>query len=482
MENIIFIKICGEESACGGDEYRSILLDNGTIHWYNMDLEERVKGEQKMLLYKLQMGCMVILLIIAFLYWKERIRIRKIQHIKVFDQILVSGIIYMIFDIASVYTVNHLDTVSDFINRLCHIGFLVSLNIIVFLFFYYILNITELVDEQNKKRNIYIWLPLIINVIMVIMNIGSLEFRVGRLSNYSMGISVYACYVMVVVEVMLTITMFAGRWRYIERYKRDSIGIILGMVSIVFLFQITIPDSLVSCVAVTTIIVGIYTNMENPAKTELENYHEELMSGFANIIESRDGSTGGHVKRTTSYVEFMARELRKRGYYKNILTKDYISNLVKAAPLHDIGKISTPDAILQKPGKLTDEEYVRMKEHAEKGAEIIRNSLGKLGDKEYIDMAYQVALYHHERWDGKGYPTGKQKENIPLCARIMAVADVFDAVVEKRCYREAMTLDEGFAIIQDGIGKNFDPVIAGIFVEERQQVEQIYNSYKRENL
>ena len=142
--------------------------------------------------------------------------------------------------------------------------------------------------------------------------------------------------------------------------------------------------------------------------------------------------------------------------------------------MHDIGKISTPDAILQKPGKLTDEEYAIMKQHAAKGSEIIKETFGKRGDSDFIDMAYDVARFHHEKWNGRGYPAGLKDTEIPLAARIMAVADVFDAVSQKRCYREAMPLDECFKIIEKGRGSDFDPVLVDIFLEEREKVEEVY--------
>ena len=167
-------------------------------------------------------------------------------------------------------------------------------------------------------------------------------------------------------------------------------------------------------------------------------------------------------------------ELRRRGYYKNILTKDYVNDLYLAAPMHDIGKIAIPDAVLQKPGKLTAEEFALMKQHTIKGGAIIKETFGHLGNESYTKMAYQVAQYHHEKWNGTGYPNGLKREEIPLCARIMAVADVFDAVSEKRCYRDAMPLDKCFKIIAEGCGTDFDPVIADTFLAIREKVEQIH--------
>lgn len=207
---------------------------------------------------------------------------------------------------------------------------------------------------------------------------------------------------------------------------------------------------------------------------ELEEIHESTIHSFADIVESRDESTGEHIKRTTVYVKIIAEELRNSQYCKDILTKDYIDSLIQAAPMHDIGKIAVPDYILQKPGKLTAEEFEQIKSHTVKGAELIQKSFCNQIDNMYITMAYEVALYHHEKWNGGGYPQGLEGNHIPLSARIMAVADVFDAVSQNRCYRSAMSLDEAFSIISNGIGKDFDPIIAQAFINARAKVEQSY--------
>ena len=171
---------------------------------------------------------------------------------------------------------------------------------------------------------------------------------------------------------------------------------------------------------------------------QLLHSHKEMVMGFATLVENKDGSTGGHIKRTTAYVKLLAEELRERGFYQEELTDAYLENLYRAAPMHDIGKIAVPDVVLQKPGKLTDEEFEVIKTHTLKGGNIIKETFGHLENEEYTQMAYEVARYHHEKWNGKGYPEGLKRKEIPLSARIMAIADVFDAISEKRCYREAM--------------------------------------------
>ncbi len=211
------------------------------------------------------------------------------------------------------------------------------------------------------------------------------------------------------------------------------------------------------------------------AADDLTHYHHEMVMGFATLVENKDGSTGGHIKRTSLYVKLLADELLRRGCYDDELTREYIEMLGNAAPMHDIGKIAVPDIILQKPDKLTDEEFETMKIHTIRGGEIIHETFGHLmEDKKYTKMAYEVARFHHEKWNGKGYPDGLKGEEIPLCARIMAVADVFDAVSERRCYRDAMPMEKCFEIIESGSGTSFDPLLVEVFMSIRENVEWIH--------
>lgn len=244
----------------------------------------------------------------------------------------------------------------------------------------------------------------------------------------------------------------------------------------VTIYQMIQPQALITCLVPTFVILGAYLNMENPLFLKLQAHNKEMVMGFATLVENKDGSTGGHIHRTTTYVEMLARELKKRGLCSDELTEDYIKNLVMAAPMHDIGKIAIPDAILQKPGKLTAEEYEVMKTHSAKGGEIIEGTFKTIGDDEYSRIAYQVARYHHERWNGSGYPDGLLRKEIPLSARIMAVADVFDAVSANRCYRDAMPLEKCFKIIENGSGHDFDPMIAEVFLDMRDEIAAIVNN------
>ena len=216
-------------------------------------------------------------------------------------------------------------------------------------------------------------------------------------------------------------------------------------------------------------------------EAKLNHFHKEMVMGFATLVENKDGSTGGHIKRTTTYVRLLAEELRNRGIYQEELTDEYLENLYKAAPMHDIGKIAVPDVVLQKPGRLTEEEFRIIQEHTLRGGEIIKDTFGHLENEQYTQMAYEVARHHHEKWNGKGYPDGLKRKEIPLCARIMAIADVFDAVSEKRCYRDAMPLEQCFEIIAEGSGQAFEPLLVEVFLDIREKIEQEHHLINRGN-
>ena len=240
-------------------------------------------------------------------------------------------------------------------------------------------------------------------------------------------------------------------------------------------------ELLITAIAPVLFVVGIYINQENPVLKEIAHYQSEMIMGFATLVENRDDSTGSHVRRTSKYVELLALRLRQEGFYRDVLTKDYIQNLIMAAPIHDIGKISVPDGVLQKPGSLTTDEYHTMKRHALAGRKIIQETFGRLEDEDYLVMAYEVSRFHHEKWDGTGYPEGLKGKEIPLCARIMAIADVFDAISENRCYREAMPLEQCFRVIENGRGTFFEPIMGDVFLEMRDRVEAIHNDIHMED-
>ena len=210
---------------------------------------------------------------------------------------------------------------------------------------------------------------------------------------------------------------------------------------------------------------------------ELAQMQNALIIVLADIVESRDENTGAHVRKTARYTEIILNSLRKKGYYNDELTDQFISDVVHSAPLHDVGKIQVPDAILNKPGKLTDEEFEIMKKHTTAGHNIISQAISLVPNSGYLAEARNLAAYHHEKWDGTGYPYGLSGEDIPLSARVMAVADVFDALVSKRSYKEPFTFDEAMKIIREGSGKHFDPLVVEAFLSEEAEVKEVANNF-----
>ena len=230
--------------------------------------------------------------------------------------------------------------------------------------------------------------------------------------------------------------------------------------------------------ALASIIVITMSNKKAAYQAKLLDMQSNVIGVMAEIIENRDENTGGHIQRTAKYVEIIATELQSEGKYKEILTNRYIADMKVAAPLHDIGKVHVSDVVLNKPGRLDEEEYDVMKTHAEEGRKLLAKARESLGDFSYLDIAVEMAGGHHEWWDGTGYPDHKKGEEIPLCARIMAVADVFDALTSDRCYRAAMTLEEAYEIIRNENGTHFDTVVVDAFFAAHEEIEEALKTFR----
>lgn len=214
------------------------------------------------------------------------------------------------------------------------------------------------------------------------------------------------------------------------------------------------------------------------AKTEHITFIKDMMVlGMAEMVENRDVNTGGHIKRTSEVVRiFSERLMEKKEQFG--FSEEFLKLVIKAAPMHDLGKVAIDDAVLRKPGKYTDEEYAEMKRHSAEGARIVEDILRGVEDEAFVEVAKNVAFYHHEKWNGFGYPVGKAGADIPMEARIMALADVFDALVSKRCYKDAFSYDEAFSIIEGDLGKHFDPELGRVFMECRPELEAFYDANK----
>ena len=227
--------------------------------------------------------------------------------------------------------------------------------------------------------------------------------------------------------------------------------------------------------------IALIKNYSNKLEDEVKKktmhiveMQEKLVLGMATMVEGRDNSTGGHIKRTSDCIRILVDEIKKDNFLG--LDDVFCQNLIKAAPMHDLGKITVDDAVLRKPGKFTPEEFAIMKTHAAEGARIVAQILDGTDDEGFAKIAVNVAHYHHERWDGSGYPKGLKGEQIPLEARIMAIADVYDALVSKRVYKESMSFEQANKIIMEGMGSQFDKQLEPYYVSARPKLEEYYKN------
>ena len=236
------------------------------------------------------------------------------------------------------------------------------------------------------------------------------------------------------------------------------------------------PASVISRIRCAIELNEYRTDLAAKVKEQMEYIDQvkyDFIIGMANLVEGRDESTGEHVKRTAAIVKAIGEEALRRGLYPDVLTEEYLNYTFNAAPLHDIGKIKISDTILLKPGKLTGEEFEIVKKHTTYGRMIIDEVLENIEDKTFLRIAKEIAEFHHEKWNGKGYPKHLIEDEIPLCARIMAVADVYDALKEERCYKKPIPYEEVYEILQDDAGVHFDPQLIECFMAIKDDIKKL---------
>ena len=283
-------------------------------------------------------------------------------------------------------------------------------------------------------------------------------------------------YVLSLIYLIFGIHSVSRQFRHRDRWTIIMILVILsaGIIPMTF-FHINITYI---AIALAASLCYIYYNdlvqqdiqedlITNQKK--LSDMQVHIISGLANLIERRDTETGEHITRTSQYVKMLAEFARSEGVYTEELTDSFIELLYTLSPMHDIGKILVSDTILKKPGRLTREEFEELKRHASEGGRAVKDVLNDISEEEYISFASDIAKYHHEWWDGTGYPEGRKGEEIPLSARIMAVADVYDALISKRCYKDAYTSEEAFRIIEEESGTHFDPNLVRVFLHHKKE-------------
>ena len=211
----------------------------------------------------------------------------------------------------------------------------------------------------------------------------------------------------------------------------------------------------------------------NEKTLEVLNLQNAILSTVVDLVEFRDKLTGGHIMRTQLYLKTLIDELMKQGIYEEEVSQWDIAALLPSAKLHDVGKIAITDIILNKPDKLTPDEFETMKEHVSAGVDAIERISGNTSEHTFLYHALRIAGTHHEKWDGTGYPIGLKGHNIPLEGRLMAIADVYDALISERSYKKAFAHEESCAIIEEGAGKHFDPVLIDVFKNVKERFKDI---------
>lgn len=421
---------------------------------------------------KLQIGCLIVILYIVVTYVRATLKSKFICN-KLFDALMLIAPWAVFFDGFTAWTVNHLEAVPEWVNTFGHLFFMIFMDLTIIVTALYMYDQIVGFCKAHKQKNLLLLIPGIISLVLIAAGMNRIEYIQGKTTFYSMGFSVYVCFASLFFHYGVILYLVIARHKYLAKEKKFGTVSIIIIVGIILVAQIIFPEILLTSICPAILLLGIYIEFENPSIKKFTLYNDNMVESFANLVENRDSNTGGHIKRTRAYVNLILHKMRHDKKYKDIMNKDYLVNVSNAAPIHDIGKIATPDYILQKPGKLTDEEFAIMKKHASCGGEIIQDTFKNLDDADFQKIAYEVARFHHEKYNGKGYPQGLSGEQIPLHARIMAVADVFDAVSQKRCYRDAMPLDQCFSIIEKGSGTDFDPQIAKIFLDSKDEVVKL---------
>ena len=246
-------------------------------------------------------------------------------------------------------------------------------------------------------------------------------------------------------------------------------------------FQLGVVDFITKPFSAPVLLNRIKTHLDidgliRERTAKIQQLQNGIVLVLADMVENRDQGTGGHVERTAAYIEILIKAMLERDIYADSLRNLDLASLVSSARLHDVGKITIPDAILNKPGKLTAEEFDVMKTHCLEGERIIDQIISRTGNVEFLQNAKKFASAHHERWDGKGYPHGLAGENVPLQGRVMAIVDVYDALVSERPYKKPFTEEEAVNIITEGAGTQFDPLIAKLFSEVTGKFSEIRRS------
>ena len=358
----------------------------------------------------------------------------------------------------------------------------------IFIFYFYIgyiLNYYQLPKEISRKYKYF-------SLLLVIIYCGGLCLTPFFDIYYTIAPdNTYHRSSLFIITVLIEVVFYLEALFLIVKYHRNVQNFEnIGFASFIFIPFITHIIQLANFgIALTSFGLSvsfliIFINLTQKMEQDLEktklHYNDNKLKSIeqqyktinhlTNLIENRDLESRRHITRLSKVVELITNQCLKDNIYPEILTQDYANCIIEAVPFHDIGKIFVPDNILKKPGKVTPQEYTEIQKHAKNGALIVDDILSISYDREYTKIASQLCKYHHEKWNGKGYPEHLKGEDIPLCARIMAIADVFDALVTYRCYKKTISYDEAFELLEKESGESFDPKLIQETLKIKEQI------------
>lgn len=410
---------------------------------------------------------------------------------RIYNGLVGSALITCVSDAGSAYFIEHIyDSDAGFVMAviLTYIYYAIQ---VTFAYMVMIYVYTYLTDKKEYSIRPYVlfMIPLAVCLLLLASNpFTDVMFALSRTEGFLKGSGVFGYYLVsafYAIGTLFVAVLYKNKGKFgkvLTRVVFCCSAIIGGSLVVQYYYE----KQLVICSAmmITALMLNLsleYADLMNyTVNREKSHQRQRLVEGMATLIEDRDTSTGKHVIKTRRYATLIVNEMLDRKMHPDTVNSKFARYVSETAPLHDIGKITIPDSVLNKPGKFTPEEYEVMKTHTVNGGRIVADLLVDDFDLEMRHIAYEIASYHHERWDGKGYPLGLSGEDIPLSARIMAVADVFDAMISERVYKQAKSVDEAFKVIEEEAGKQFDPEISKLFVELRPQIEEMLRKDARQ--
>jgi len=334
------------------------------------------------------------------------------------------------------------------------------------------LNNVYSLSENIRKSNIEIQATFIENVLDEVLLLQPIVYQKSNLL-LSFLFSLFLLFLLAKRRYFSILGVFflliLGEFLYLLLFYYQGIYISLGYFWVPFLHYFFF---------ISLLFIAINIVEKKRFYQELQQSHAATVESISLVIAMRDGETGEHIQRTKNYVKRLAQHLHKTNHYRDILTSNFILYLYEAAPLHDIGKIGIPDIILKKEGSFTPEEYEVMQKHPLLAKAVIEKAMKFYDKNVFLEMAYNISYYHHERWDGQGYPLGLKGDNIPLEAQLMALADVYDALVSKRSYKEEYGYEKVEEIILKDRGTAFNPILVDAFIEIKDEFREIHRIWK----